>query len=209
MEPHDQIHTLVRPHRVEIERVKGSRFVADAAPAGDEEAARTFVTQVRAASPDATHHCWAHRLASGWERCDDDGEPRDTAGAPILRHLQGAGLADVVLVVTRWFGGTKLGRGGLVRAYGAAAAAVLADAPIEVRPVLATFVLTHDYDLSGSVEAVLVAHAAEVLEAAYGEDVGLRVAVPRDRASAFAEALTEATAGRVVPVPTEGASGPR
>lgn len=208
MEPPDQVHTLVRPHRVEIERVKGSRFVADAAPAGDEASALALVAQVRAAFPDATHHCWAYRLASGRERCDDDGEPRDTAGAPILRHLRGADLADVVLVVSRWFGGTKLGRGGLVRAYGAAAGAVLADAPIEVRPVLATFTLTHDYDLSGSVEAVLAAHAADVLDAAYGEAVRLGVAVPRDRASVFAEALTEATAGRVVAVPTEGTSGP-
>ena len=129
MEPPDHVRTLVRPHRVEIEKVKGSRFLADAVPVADEARALAVVEGVRAEHPDASHHCWAYRLEGGRERADDDGEPRDSAGAPILRHLQGADLADVVVVVTRWFGGTKLGRGGLVRAYGAAAAAVLADAP--------------------------------------------------------------------------------
>lgn len=195
----DLVRTLVRPHRVEIDRVKGSRFVADAAPAGDEPAALAVVERVRAEWPDATHHCWAFRLEGGRERRDDDGEPRDSAGAPILRHLQGAGLADVVVVVTRWFGGTKLGRGGLVRAYGAAAAAVLADAPIEDRPVLATLSLVHDYDLSAAVESVLVAHDAAVLDAEYGMRVGVRLAVPRAAARAFVDAMTEATAGRVRP----------
>lgn len=195
----DLVRTLVRPHRVEIDRVKGSRFVADAAPAGDEPAALAVVERVRAEWPDATHHCWAFRLEGGRERRDDDGEPRDSAGAPILRHLQGAGLADVVVVVTRWFGGTKLGRGGLVRAYGAAAAAVLADAPIEDRPVLATLSLVHDYDLSAAVESVLVAHDAAVLDAEYGTRVGVRLAVPRAAARAFVDAMTEATAGRVRP----------
>ena len=199
MEPSDLIRTLVRPHRVEIEKVKGSRFVADAAPASDEAGVLAVVDRLRAESPDATHHCWAFRLEGGRERSDDDGEPHDTAGAPILRHLQGSGLADVVVVVTRWFGGTKLGRGGLVRAYGAAAAAVLADAPVVERPVLTTLSLTHPYDLSGAVEAVLAAHDATILDAEYGAQVVARVAVPRSRASAFVDDMAEATAGRVRP----------
>ncbi len=199
MEPPDLVRTLVRPHRVELEKVKGSRFVADAAPATDEPAALAVVDRLRGETPDATHHCWAFRLEDGRERSDDDGEPRDTAGAPILRHLQGSGLADVVVVVTRWFGGTKLGRGGLVRAYGAAAAAVLADAPVVERPVMTTLSVTHPYELSGTVEAVLAAHDAVVLDADYGAQVVARVAVPRSRATAFVDAMTEATAGRVRP----------
>ena len=199
MQQPDRVRTLTRPHRVEIERVRGSRFVADAAPASDEDAAADAVARVQAGFPDATHHCWAYRLEDGRERSDDDGEPRDTAGAPILRHLQGSGLADVVVVVTRWFGGTKLGRGGLVRAYGAAAAAVLADAPIEERPVLTNPSLVHDYDLSAAVEAVLAAHGARVVDADYGARVSARVVVPRASADAFVAAMTEATAGRVTP----------
>ena len=105
----------------------------------------------------------------------------------------------MVVVVTRWFGGTKLGRGGLVRAYGAAAAAVLADAPVVERPVMTTLSVTHPYELSGTVEAVLAAHDAVVLDADYGAQVVARVAVPRSRATAFVDAMTEATAGRVRP----------
>lgn len=197
----DHVRTLVRPHRAEIEKVKGSRFVADAAPVGDEAGALAVVAAVRTEHPDASHHCWAYRLEDGRERADDDGEPRDSAGAPILRHLRGADLADVVVVVTRWFGGTKLGRGGLVRAYGDAAAAVLATAPVEDRPVLSTFSLRHAYDLSGAVDAVLAAHDADVVASEYGGDVSLRVAVPRAVAAAFADDLAEATAGRVVARP--------
>ena len=195
----DLVRTLVRPHRVEIDRVKGSRFVADATPVSDEPAALAVVARLRTESPEATHHCWAFRLEDGRERHDDDGEPRGSAGAPIARHLQGAGLADVMVVVTRWFGGTLLGRGGLVRAYGAAAAAVLADAPIEERPVLVTRAFAHDYDLSAAVDAVLAAHGATVLDVEYGTRVAARVAVPRSRARAFVDAMTEATAGRVRP----------
>lgn len=201
MEPPDHVRTLVRPHRVEIEKVKGSRFLADAVPVADEARALAVVEGVRAEHPDASHHCWAYRLEGGRERADDDGEPRDSAGAPILRHLQGADLADVVVVVTRWFGGTKLGRGGLVRAYGAAAAAVLADAHVEVRPVLATFAVRHPYDLSGAVEAVLAAHHAEVVDGDYGHDVALRVTVPRAAGATFVADLAEATAGRVRATP--------
>lgn len=184
---------------MEVDRVRGSRFIADVAPAVDETAALAVVTEVRRREPAASHHCWAFRLHDDRERSSDDGEPRDTAGAPILRRIHGADLADVVVVVTRYFGGTELGRGGLVRAYGAAAAAVLEAAPVVVRPVRATFSLTHDYDLSGVVESVLAAHDASVLASDYGGRVALRVAVPAAGAEAFAAALREATSGRVVP----------
>lgn len=193
----DEVRTVTRLHRAEIDRVKGSRFVAEVAPAADEAAALAVVAAARARSPDASHHCWACRLEDGRERADDDGEPRDTGGAPILRHLQGADLADVVVVVTRWFGGTKLGRGGLVRAYGAATAAVLDAAPVAVRPVLVRVAFEHDYGLSGVVEGVVAAHEVTVLASDYGAAVRLEVAVPRRQADAFVDALRDATAGRV------------
>jgi uncharacterized YigZ family protein len=201
MESTDEVRTLTRPHRVEIEKVRGSRFVADAAPVADEAAALAVVADVQSAFPDASHHCWAYRLEGGRERADDDGEPRGTAGAPILRHLQGADLSDVVVVVTRWFGGTLLGRGGLVRAYGGAAAAVLSAAPVAVRPVTVVLACDHDYDLSGAVDAVLAAHAARVVAADYGVAVTRRVAVPRAAVDDLVADMAEATAGRVFPRP--------
>ncbi len=205
MDTSDEVHTVARPGRVEIDRIRGSRFVADLAPVADQDTALAFVEQVRRRAPDASHHCWAFRLADGRERSDDDGEPGGTAGVPILRHLQGAELVDVVGVVTRWFGGTKLGRGGLVRAYGAATAAAIDAAPVVVRRVMAWLDLVHDYELSGPVESVLAGHGADVVDADYGAQVVLRVAVPRDAAGSFTTALSEATAGRVVPAPVERA----
>ncbi len=199
--PHDAdlLRTLAGASTVEIDRVRGSRFVADAAPASDEATALAFLEQVRERTPDATHHCWAFHLESGRSRSSDDGEPAGTAGAPILRRITGSGLADVVVVVTRWFGGTKLGTGGLVRAYGAAAQAVLAEANIVERPVVVGLDLRHPYDLSGVVEGVLHEHGARVVTSDYGAEVALRIVVPRAGAERFRAAVTEATAGRVVP----------
>lgn len=193
------VRTVRAPVGLEIERVRGSRFAALLAPVVDESAAAAIVEGARARTPDATHHCWALRLPDGLERASDDGEPRDTAGAPILRHLQGADLSHVVCVVTRWFGGTKLGRGGLIRAYGAAAEAAIAAATIVERPVLATLEIEHDYDLSGAIQSVIAAHAAVVVDEAYGEAVALRVTIPVEDEDTFVRAVVDATAGRVRP----------
>ena len=111
--------TLASPASAELE-VRRSRFVCDLAPVSTEESARAFVDQVRSGSRDARHHCTAFVLGPDGAtlRSNDDGEPSGTAGAPMLDVLRGRGLTDVVAVVTRWFGGTLLGTGGLIRAYG-------------------------------------------------------------------------------------------
>lgn len=185
----------------EGDKVRGSRFVATLAPATTEAAALAVVRAVRAAHPDASHHCWAYRLAGGRERSSDDGEPAGTAGAPILRHLGGADLVDVVAVVTRWFGGTKLGTGGLIRAYGGAVARALADVAVVERPVMADLAMTWDYELTGVVEGVLAAWSAAVVDADYGAAVIAHVSLPAEDAEAFAAAMAEATSGRVTPRP--------
>ena len=113
--------------------IKRSVFRAEIARVDDEEAARTVIAAARKAHPDARHHCSAFVLdvddAQPIERSSDDGEPAGTGGMPILAALHGSGLIDVVCVVTRWFGGVKLGAGPLARAYGDAAGAALAQAP--------------------------------------------------------------------------------
>lgn len=186
---------------VEIDRVRGSRFVARLAPADSEFAARAVLDTVRAVDSDATHHCWAWRGSTGRERSDDGGEPPGTAGAPILHHLTGANLVDVMLVVTRWFGGTKLGRGGLVRAYGAAAAAAIAAATV-VEHVPTTVVrIVHRYADAGAVDAVLHGHATEAVASDYGATVTRMVRVATDRVDALRRELTDATSGRATVVP--------
>ena len=116
-------------HTIEV---KHSRFLAQAAPVVSAEAALAFVAAVSQA--DATHNCWAYRIGATY-RSSDDGEPAGTAGRPILAAIDGQGMDQVVAVVTRWYGGIKLGAGGLVRAYGGAAAECLRRG--ERRPLLA------------------------------------------------------------------------
>jgi uncharacterized YigZ family protein len=123
--------TLAGPARSEGE-VRRSRFVCDIAPVPSEAAARDVIEQVRTTSRDARHHCTAFVLGpdGATMRSNDDGEPSGTAGAPMLEMLRGRGVTDVVAVVTRWFGGTLLGTGGLIRAYGDAVSLALDDASL-------------------------------------------------------------------------------
>lgn len=116
------------------EDIRKSRFWAQASPVADATAALDFVAEV--SDPVATHNCWAYRIGSQY-RFNDDGEPGGTAGRPILQAIEGQGCDRVVVVVTRWFGGIKLGSGGLVRAYGGSAAQCLRLAPREPIVVLA------------------------------------------------------------------------
>lgn len=199
---HDEVLTLQRPTRTEIDKISGSRFIGDAAPIANEPGGMAFLDRIRHREPNATHHCWAFRLADGRERSSDAGEPGGTAGPPILRRIIGSGLHDVMVVVTRYYGGTNLGRGGLVRAYGEAAASVLNDAPKLAKPVLTYWSVTHPYDLSAPVAQVLAKHEAVIVSADYGEKVVLRLAVRTGLSTGFVDALTDATAGAVTAQPT-------
>lgn len=197
------LRTVRSATTTEIERVKGSRFVADLAPATAEPEARAFVDRIRQREPTATHHCWAFRFADGRALTSDDGEPRDTAGAPILRRLEGSGLADVVLVVTRYYGGTKLGRGGLIRAYGSASAAAIGAADVAALRATTDVRLAHPYELSGVVDGVIAAHAATGIHATFTDRVVRTVAVPVELTEEFVDAVTEATGGVVRPSLTD------
>src|SRR5688500_15887909 len=127
--------------------VRHSRFIVHAAPVQAPEAALAFLGEV--ADPAATHNCWAYRIGSEY-RFNDDGEPAGTAGRPILAAIDGQGLDQVVAVVTRWFGGIKLGAGGLVRAYGGSAAECLRVAPRRMLIVHATVMLEYPFDVTGA-----------------------------------------------------------
>jgi uncharacterized YigZ family protein len=195
----DEIFTVAGNVRVEIDKIKGSRFICDLAPASDDAAALDFVDHIREREPDATHHCWAFRLQSGVSRSSDDGEPGGTAGPPMLRRLESADLVDVVAVVTRYYGGTNLGTGGLIRAYGGAAAAALEAATRLSRRRMLTYRFIHPYELSAQVNHVIAAHEVEVVDAHYEGAVTLEVHVPAAMGPAFERAMIEATAGAVNP----------
>ena len=151
--------------------VKRSRFLAVLRRAESEAAVSALVDEQRRSRRDAGHHCSAFVLHGGDDgpiaRSSDDGEPAGTAGLPMLQVLQGAGLADVCLVVTRYFGGTLLGAGGLVRAYSGVAAAAVARAPTVRRHRLELMELVLDHATAGRVEAELRARGVRVLDVSY------------------------------------------
>ncbi|MEO8275184.1 MAG: YigZ family protein [Thermoanaerobaculia bacterium] len=162
-------------------REQGSRFFAYLAPAATVEGARAFLDEVKRRFPDATHHCFAWRI--GWppvERAADAGEPAGTAGQPILRALAGARLSDVGAVVVRWFGGTKLGKGGLSRAYSAVTLAALALLPTREEFPRRRFRLTLPYDRIGVVKRLVRPPAVELVREEYRVDAEIVLAVVDD-----------------------------
>jgi len=199
--------TLTARVRAEPPKIQGSRHIGTAAPVADADAALAVVAEVRAEWRAAHHHAWAFRCgADGAEfRSSDDGEPSGSAGLPILRQIEAADLTHVVVVVTRIFGGTRLGVGGLMRAYGGAAGAVLAAAETVVVVPTQTLEIVHGHADAGVVHGVLARLQLTPGEATYstgdavdsGEAVVLAVEVPTAEVNALRAALRDASQGRV------------
>lgn len=182
-------------------RVLGSRFLARAFPLDAEGSRNELLEQQRRLHHDATHHCWALRMGppeAGSGRWGEAGEPAGTAGPPILAAMEQADLWDVLVVVTRWFGGTKLGTGGLARAYREAARAALRAAPRRTVLVVTTLLVACSYEDLGAVEAVLARRpgAVQEVERTFDQQPGLVVRVLAGDAEELAVALREATGGR-------------
>jgi len=187
--------TLARADRAEIKKIKGSRFIASGFPFAGEEHLAAEIRRLRDEFRDANHHCYAWREGERF-RYSDDGEPSGSAGKPILQQIDGGSIDHVAVVVTRIFGGTKLGVGGLMRAYGGAARELIDRAEIvEVVPYRVVTV-TIPYALSGGVASVANTFGVEATDSAFGEHVRQTFQVALDRVDAFADAVTDQTAGR-------------
>jgi uncharacterized YigZ family protein len=175
--------------RAEV-REKGSRFLALIAPAASEGEARERLAEIARLHPDATHHCFAWRLGRPpRERSSDAGEPAGTAGMPILQVLRGAGLSDVLAVVVRWFGGVKLGKGGLARAYAAAAREALQGLPVVSRAPTARLVVEVPYERVGAVKRLIHPPEVELAGEEYGPAARLVLRIHEERLGALEEAL--------------------
>jgi uncharacterized YigZ family protein len=173
-------------------REKGSRFLAVIGPAADEEAAKAGLAALVRRYPEATHHCWAWRVgAPPRERSSDAGEPSGTAGVPILQVLRGAGLSDVLAVVVRWFGGTKLGKGGLARAYAGAVREALAGLPVVTRVPVVRLSLRVSYEKVGAVKRLIRPPEVELTSEEYGQEALLVLTVQEDRQAALRAALAD------------------
>lgn len=184
----------------EADPIKGSRFIALAAPAANEPEAQSLVAEAQQRWPDASHHCSAWRLATpAIDRANDDGEPGGSAGRPILAALTGRELIDTAVVVVRWFGGTKLGVGGLVRAYGGTAAAALDLARSDEWVHQSVVDFEHTHGETGVIERALDTSGATELSVDWGNRVRRSVQVPTDALDALWAELADATNGRIVP----------
>jgi uncharacterized YigZ family protein len=185
--------------RVEI-IVVNSRFIATAAPVFTVEEAKAFVTRIKHEFADASHNVSVYLVGHGstvTAHCTDDGEPAGTAGRPALAVLQGSGLGDVAVVVTRYFGGTKLGTGGLVRAYGDAVREVLAVLPRARRVPTYTILLDAPYNAYERLCLLVESHGGQVQDQDFGAQVTIQARFPQDHYPAFESALKEASNGRL------------
>ena len=186
--------TLAAPATHALE-VRHSRFLAHAAPVDAPAAAMAFIA--RASEPEATHNCWAWRIGQEY-RSSDDGEPAGTGGRPILAAIDGQGCDRVAVVVTRWYGGIKLGAGGLVRAYGGTAAECLRLAERRPLVAMAALELACAVEDLGAVHVALAAHAAEKTgERFEANGAHLALSLPAARVEALQARLRDATRDRV------------
>ncbi|MFC4010516.1 IMPACT family protein [Nonomuraea purpurea] len=190
--PYLTLKTVVE-HENEVRR---SRFICAVAPAGSVEEAAAFIDGRRREHPSATHNCSAYVIGRRVQKGDDDGEPGGTAGTPMVQALVGRGFSDVVAVVSRYFGGTLLGAGGLVRAYGSAVTETL-DRAEPVRMVPARLVgVAVAHDQAGRVENDLRASRHAVREVTYAGQVTFAVAVGVEEVADFTDWVATLTAGR-------------
>lgn len=179
---------------------KKSRFIGQVFPVETEEEAVQFIETVKKKYWDARHNCYAFVLGSKGEitRCSDDGEPSGTAGRPILEVLTGRGLKNILVVVTRYFGGTLLGTGGLVRAYSQAALAGLAESVIITKEVGIRIRIGTDYNGIGKLQYIAAGMELSVLETIYTDKVQMVLLVPEELCGKVKKEVTEATAGQAV-----------
>ncbi|MFB6170718.1 MAG: YigZ family protein [Haloarculaceae archaeon] len=180
--------------------VRGSEFVGHVAPARSVADAEAFVKAVETEYDDATHNVPAYRVRADplREWSSDDAEPSGSAGKPALNVLQGRDLENVVAVVTRYYGGTNLGVGGLARAYSRAVKEAVDDAGVVRERPHETVAVTVDYDDSGTVRGILESEGV-AFEADYGERVAFEARVPVAESAALKDRLRSATSGRVDP----------
>lgn len=177
---------------------KKSRFIATVRPAESEEEALLFIEEMRKKYWDASHNCYAYVIGdrAQVQRCSDDGEPGQTAGKPMLDVLLGEEIRNVCVVVTRYFGGTLLGTGGLVRAYSGAAQEGLKAGCIVEKRLGRRLMVTSDYNWAGKLQYLAAQEELAVLESGYTERVAFTWLVPAEDAARIQKKITEATNGQ-------------
>ena len=180
--------------------IGGSRFIATLAPVFSVEEAKAFIAQIRDEFSDATHNVPAYLVGGGnsvTAHASDDSEPSGTAGRPALAVLHGSGLGDVAVVVTRYFGGRKLGTGGLVRAYTQATQAVVSDVPRAQKVMAHTVLLAAPYPLLERIRLLAASEQGTILEENFAADVTMVLCFPVEKLANFENQLRELSSGKL------------
>ncbi|NCH89912.1 IMPACT family protein [Cronobacter dublinensis] len=181
------------------EEIKKSRFITLLGHTEGVEAAKAFVAQARADYPDARHYCqaWVAGVPDDSQQLgfSDDGEPAGTAGKPMLAQLMGSGVGEVTAVVVRYFGGVKLGTGGLVKAYGGGVQQALAQLTTTLKVPMTEYTLLCDYAQLAGVEALLAQFNGRVVQSEFQASVALRVALAQTQVAAFSAKLADFSRG--------------
>ncbi len=183
---------------------KKSKFIASVSPADSEEEALEFLKEIKSKYPDATHNVYAYIIdENNIFRYSDDGEPSGTAGMPVLDTIRKEGLVDVCVVVTRYFGGTLLGTGGLVHAYGSSAKQGLYEADIITRALCNVICVKVEYTMSGKIQHMIGTKNLMTDDIVYGDDVTYYIYSMIDETEKLIKEITELTYGRANLVVTE------
>ena len=193
----DVFRSVAGPATVEF-KVRGSRFIGEAYPIQDEHGAARRLAEARKTFFDATHRCFAYRLGAAGDRyrVGDDGEPSGTAGQPIYQQIESFGLTDTLVVVIRYFGGTKLGRGGLARAYGEVARHVLERCRIIEHFLRDRFSVSFEYDDTSPAMHTIERFNGEIVATEYTDVTHLTVDVRRSRSHDFEKTFAGSLRGR-------------
>jgi uncharacterized YigZ family protein len=181
--------------------IKRSKFLVHAANAGSRQLADEFIKDLRVQHPQANHVCWAYIAGppnTTIRSMSDDGEPSGTAGMPMLKVLEYSGYGDIVVAVVRYFGGTKLGTGGLQRAYSDAVSLLLKDLPLQLKIARTNLTFSYIYAYEGSVSRLIERYDIANLSVDYDQQIKVNISVPSNQMSAFKSELVNLTSGNVV-----------
>lgn len=197
---------LSSPLMVQTE-VKRSKFLAYISPTQGAVQAKAFINKIKRLHPDASHNCWAYVASRPENTVDigysDDGEPSGCAGRPMLNVLQGSGIGEITVVVSRYFGGTKLGTGGMARAYAGAVSAVLAQAVTVEKAVLTELSFSCDYAWSNLVEQLITKYKAGLIQANYQATIDYHIEIDIRQAESFVEQLKQSSNGQICVVKSQ------
>jgi len=187
-------------HRTE-ETIKRSKFIASVAHAPTEDDARAFISQIKNEFPDATHNCWAYVAGPPGDTArvgrSDDGEPHGTAGKPMLSVLLHSDIGEIVAVVSRYFGGTKLGTGGLVRAYSGSVKSAIEGLCVKEKREAVSLTVILDYSKIACIKQAVESFNSEIIEEQYEGDVSFKIEIPKNNEDRFVHAVMDLTGGEI------------